>query len=422
MMPGSSLDLDLDFVRRQFPSFSHPETGRWAHLGNAGGSYVPSQVIDKVTELFSFHKAQPGWGNAPSKRAAEAIDRSRELMADTFNADSDEIHFGPSTTQNTYVLARALRYGWDEGDEIVVTDQDHEANIGSWRRLAETGIVVKQWSVHPATGLLDITDLEALITNRTRLVAVTHASNVVATINPVRRVADLVHAVGGIVVVDGVSYAPHAPVDVKALDCDVYLYSAYKTFGPHLGMMYTRRSLLESVHHEGHYFNESKLSTRLTPAGPDHVEIGASGGIVDYYEAIHAHHFGPDAGAGGAVDRTGRIAEVFALFATHEQTLMQPLFDFLAARDGVRLVGIGSADHAVRAPTFGFHSEKVTSADVYSALTASEVSCGHGHFYSHRLITALGLEPDDGVVRLSLVHYNTADDVDRALEALDPVL
>jgi len=412
--------LDVDFVRSQFPAFSHPETGRWAHLENAGGSYVPVQVIDKVTDLFSFHKTQPGWDFAPSARAGEAIERSRRLMASTFNADPDEIHFGPSTTQNIYVLARALRRAWSDGDEIIVTNQDHEANIGSWRRLSESGIVVKEWSVDPLTGLLDIADLETLITSRTRLVAVTHASNVVATINPVRRVADMVHAVGGIVVVDGVSFAPHSVVDVRALDCDVYLYSAYKTFGPHVGMMFTRRELLESVHNEGHYFNESKLSTRLTPAGPDHVEIGACGGIVDYYEMIHAHHFGSsDVAASGRVDR---IAAVFSLIADYEQALMQPLVDFLVARDGVVLAGSHSADHAVRAPTLGFHSKKVASVEVYNALIAAEVSCGHGHFYAHRLVTALGLDPEDGMVRLSMVHYNTAEDVSRALTVLDSIL
>jgi len=415
----SPVTLDIDFVRDQFPAFSHPETGRWAHLENAGGSYMPRQVIDRFIDLLSFHKTQPNWDFAPSKRATEAIEQSRVAMAATFNADPDEIHFGPSTTQNTYVLARSMRHGWADGDEVVVTNQDHEANIGAWRSLAGSGIVIREWSVDPLTGLLDLADLEPLINDRTRLVAVTHASNVAATVNPVRRVADLVHAVGGLVVVDGVSYAPHAPVDVQGLDCDVYLYSAYKTFGPHLGMMYTRRSLLKSLHHEGHWFNESKLSTRLTPAGPDHVEIGASGGIVDYYEAMHRHHFGE---GNGATDPVGRIGEVFALFAAHEQRLMKPLIEFLTDRDGVTIVGSESTDHSVRAPTVAFHSEEVSSAEVYRALIAAEISCGHGHFYARRLVEALGLNPEDGVVRLSLVHYNTLADIDRVISTLNQVL
>nr|NIR34566.1 aminotransferase class V-fold PLP-dependent enzyme [Actinomycetota bacterium]NIS28536.1 aminotransferase class V-fold PLP-dependent enzyme [Actinomycetota bacterium]NIT94001.1 aminotransferase class V-fold PLP-dependent enzyme [Actinomycetota bacterium]NIU17639.1 aminotransferase class V-fold PLP-dependent enzyme [Actinomycetota bacterium]NIU64010.1 aminotransferase class V-fold PLP-dependent enzyme [Actinomycetota bacterium] len=282
--------LDVGFVRDQFPAFRHPETGRWAHLENAGGSYVPRHVIDLLVDLFSHRKVQPGWDFAASRAAAAAMDRARHVMAATFAADPDHIHFGPSTSQNTYVLAHAMRPMWDEGDEIVVTEQDHEANSGVWRRLASTGIVVKEWPVDPVSGLLDVAALDELVTDRTRLLAMTHASNVAATINPVALVAEKVHSVGGHVVVDGVSYAPHALPDVGELGCDVYLYSAYKTFGPHVGMMYTSPALLEAVPHQGHYFNEADPSTRLTPAGPDHAVIGATAGIVDYHEAVASHH------------------------------------------------------------------------------------------------------------------------------------
>ncbi len=418
MTPGSAEStLDLDFVRAQFPAFSHPDTGRWAHLENAGGSYVPSQVIDLLTELHAHHKVQPGWDFGPSVVMAEAMARSRALLAATFAADPDEIHFGPSTSQNTYVLAQAFRPGWQAGDEIVVTNQDHEANSGVWRRLADTGIVVREWRADPNTGLLDVADLEPLIGARTRLVAFTHASNIAATVNPVAEVAALAHAVGARVVVDGVSFAPHAAVDVGALGCDVYLYSAYKTYGPHLGMMFTTADVLDEVAHQGHFFNEPDRLTRLTPAGPDHAAIGAAGGIVDYYEAVHHHHFG--ATADSLVDR---IDSVFGLFAAHEETLMAPLLGFLAERDGVRVIGSPEPDHSVRAPTIAFTSDRRGSREVYDALIAAEVSCGHGHFYSHRLISALGLDPADGVVRLSMVHYTSPGDLARALDVLDRVL
>lgn len=409
--------LDLDFVRAQFPAFAHPETGRWAHLENAGGSYVPRQVIDLLTELHAHQKVQPGWGFGPSIGAAEAMDRSRRALAATFGASPDEIHFGPSTSQNTYVLAQAFRAGWQTGDEIVVTDQDHEANSGVWRRLADTGIVVREWCVDPETGLLDVVDLEPLIGRRTRLVAVTHASNIVAAINPIAEVASMAHSVGARVVVDGVSYAPHAAIDVDDLDCDVYLYSAYKTYGPHIGMMFTKADLLADIAHQGHYFNEQNPLTRLTPAGPDHAAIGAAAGIVDYYDELHRHHF--DAG-----DRSGaeRIRAVFELFAAQEEALMAPVLTFLSARDGVRLFGPADPDHALREPTIAFVSDRRSSGEIYEALLAAEVSCGHGHFYSHRLVTALGLDPVDGVVRLSMVHYTSPDDVARALDVLDRVL
>ncbi len=408
--------LDLDYVRAQFPAFADADVARWAHLENAGGSYAAGQVVDLLTDLFSTAKVQPEWDFGPSKKASAAMARARTAMAATFNADADEIHFGPSTSQNTYVLAQAMRPMWAEGDEIVVTEQDHEANSGAWRRLAATGITVREWHVDPVSGLLDPADLDGLIGERTRLVTMTHASNVAATINPVRRAADLVHAVGGHIVVDGVSYAPHGGIDVAALDCDVYLYSAYKTYGPHVGMMYTRRALLEALTHQGHFFNESHLDTRVTPAGPDHAIIGASAGIVDYYDALHAHHFGDEP------DPVARIASVSSLFAAHESALMAPLVDLLLDRDGVHLVGAPSADATVRAPTIAFHSDGRSSASIYDALIAAEVSCGHGHFYAHRLVSALGLDPDDGVVRVSMVHYNTHAEVARALDVLDSLL
>lgn len=408
--------LDLDVVRAQFPSFSHPDTAPWAHLENAGGSYCPVQVVDLVTDLFAHAKCQPGWDFGPSIRATEAMARSRTVMAELFNAAEGEIHFGPSTSQNTYVLARAMRPMWRDGDEIIVTEQDHEANQGVWRRLAETGITVKEWRVDPVSGLLDLESLDALITERTRLVAVCHASNIAATINPVREVADRIHAVGGHIVVDGVSYAPHGVVDVAALDCDVYLYSMYKTYGPHVGLMYTRSSVLDQMTNQGHYFKQGHPEGYLTPAGPDHAIIGAAAGVADYYDAMAAAH-GID-----APRRLDRATALFDLFGAHEEQLMTPLLDLLRSKGDVVVVGADSADHTVRAPTIAFHTPHRSSASIYDALIAAQISCGHGNFYAQRLLGALGLDVDDGVVRLSAVHYNTGEEIARACQVLDEVL
>ena len=408
--------LDLDFVRAQFPVFTHPEMGQWAHLENAGGSYCPSQVVDLLADLFTHAKCQPNWDFGPSVVATEAMDRSRAVMAELFAADEGEIHFGPSTSQNTYVLAKAMRPMWDDGDEIIVTGQDHEANQGAWRCLADTGIVVKEWAVDPETGLLDPADIDELITDRTRLLAVTHASNIAATINPVRALADRMHAVGGHIVVDGVSYAPHGLPDVGALDCDVYLYSTYKTYGPHVGLMYTRRSLLEQMTNQGHYFKDTTPEGWLTPAGPDHAAIGSVAGVVDYYDTLVVHH-----GIEGTT-RRDRIASLFDAFAAHEAEMTAPLVEMLIAHDRARLVGALTADHTVRAPTVAFHVPGTTSASIYDALIAAKVSCGHGNFYAHRLVGSLGLDIDDGVVRVSAVHYNSSDDIARACAVLDDVL
>ncbi len=409
--------LDVDFVRAQFPAFSHPTCKAWAHLENAGGSYVPRQVIERLEHFFTATKVQPYWDFGPSRAAGEAMDEAKWRLPATFNADPDEISFGPSTTQNTYVLAHALRAGLEPGDEVVVTNQDHEANVGAWVRLGQTGIHVREWRVDPATGLLDLDDLDPLLNDRTRIVAVTHASNVAATINPIPEIADRVHAVGGLLVVDGVSYAPHGAVDVRTLGCDVYLYSTYKTYGPHLGLMYVARRHLETIANQGHWFNEAKLDTRLVPAGPDHAEIAASAGIMAYYDAVHQHHYDrPPA------DDEALVREVYDLFGAHEETLMTPLLSFLGSHPDVVVVGSGSPSRAVRAPTIAFHSPKLASSAIYRTLVDNMVSCGHGHFYAPRLVSALGLEPDEGVVRISMVHYNTTDEVQRAIDVLDATL
>ena len=406
--------LDVDFVRGQFPAFAHPDAAAWAHLENAGGSYVPAQVIDRLHHFFTATKVQPYWDFGPSRAAGEAMDEAKRRIPATFNAAAGEVHFGPSTTQNTYVLSHAFRAGMAEGDEVIVTNQDHEANIGAWRRLAGTGITVREWQVDPVTGVLDLADLDDLINERTALVAVTHASNLAATINPIPEISARAHAVDALVVVNGVSYAPHAAVDVHALGCDVYLYSAYKTFGPHLGMMWVSQPVLEGVANQGHYFNEQSLTARLVPAGPDHAEIGAAAGIMAYYDDVWAHHH-----ASPAPDDVSLVRGVFDLFAAHEEALMRPLVDYVSASDDLSLVGTASTSHTDRAPTVAFHSASRSSQQIYEALIAAQVSCGHGHFYAHRLVSALGLDPADGVVRLSMVHYNTAAEVERAIDVLD---
>ncbi len=408
--------LDVAFVRSQFPAFGHPDLVDWVHFENAGGSYVPHQVVDLLTNFYTASKVQPYGPAGPARVAGEAMDRARRLVPATFNAQADEVHFGPSTSQNSYVLARAIRSMLQDGDEVVVTNQDHEANIGSWRRLADTGLTVKEWSVNSDSGLLDPADLEALLTDRTGLVCVTHASNLAATVNPIRRIADLVHRRGGLLLVDGVSWAPHAAIDVVDLDCDFYLYSTYKTYGPHQGLLFARRALLDRMANQGHYFNAGNPTARLTPAGPDHAAVAACAGMVDYYQALHRHHFGPTADDRPLVEQ---IAAVFELVAAHEELLMTPLIEFLVDR-GARIVGSTSTSRAVRAPTIAFTSDRSTPQEVVEALAGAGIGVGQGNFYAKRLVEAIGVP--DGVVRLSLVHYNTEDEVARAIAALDQVL
>ena len=409
--------LDLDFVRRQFPAYQDPEAAQWAYMENAGGSLIPSHVTDKLIHFYTKTKVQPYAAYGPSAQAGEAMDRSHRLLADAINADVDEVSFGPSTTQNTYVMAQAMADDLNPGDEIIVTNQDHEANIGAWRRLEKRGLIVKEWQVDPLTGLLDEQQLYALLNEKTKLVCFTHCSNIAATINPVKQITKTVHDAGARVVVDAVSYAPHDFVDVKDLDVDFYLFSLYKTYGPHLGLIYGKREHMEKISNQGHFFNQTKMGKKLTPAGPNHAEIACAGGIVDYFDTLYDHHFEEP-----LADTRTRIEAVFQLFGKHEQQLMSPLMDCLNSKSQVKVIGLPVADHTRRAPTIAFYSSEKKSADIASALIEAKIGAGQDHFYAYRLIDSLGVDIDDGVVRLSLVHYNSLEDVNRAVRVLDQIL
>src|SRR5690242_6681038 len=235
-----SQTLDLDFVRSQFPAFAQPSLADKAFFENAGGSYPCEQVVSRLHEYYLRLKVQPYYAWDASTEAGEWMDASRIELARYLGVSSDEVHFGPSTSQNTYVLAQAFAKLLKPGDEVIVTDQDHEANTGVWRRLQSQGMVIKDWRVDPSTGALDVSRLEKLFTERTRLLAFPHASNVVAHINPVAQICAKARAAGVTTVVDGVSWAPHGLPDVQELGADVYLFSLYKTYGTHQGLMVTR--------------------------------------------------------------------------------------------------------------------------------------------------------------------------------------
>ena len=219
--------LDIEYIRSQFPAFAHPETGQWAFFENAGGSYAAAPVIDKLHHFMTATKMQPYGASAPSREAGEAMDLSQEKLAAAINAETDEVMFGPSTSINTYVISHAMSSILQAGDEVIVTNQDHEANIGAWWRMGEgdSGIVVREWQADSESGLLDISGLTRLLNERTKLVCVTHCSNIVGAINDIPKIAGLVHAAGAWLAVDGVSFAPHLFPNVKALDVDLYFFS-----------------------------------------------------------------------------------------------------------------------------------------------------------------------------------------------------
>lgn len=407
--------LDIDFVRSQFPAFSEPSLEGFAHFENAGGSFACGQMIDLLHRYYRETKVQPYYGFEPSSSAGRQMDRARERMAKWLNVETDEVLFGPSTSQNTYVVAQALRQHLEPGDEIIVTNQDHEANVGAWRRLEEEGFVVREWQINPETAELDAAGLDALLNERTRVVAFTHCSNIVGSIHPVREWTDKVHAAGALAIVDGVSFAGHGLPDVDALGADIYLFSLYKVYGPHLGVMAMRKHVNEMLPNQGHFFNVDHPTDRFVPAGPDHAQVASVNGVIDYFEAVYTHHFG-----NGAAAPVAKAQSVLGLFQRAERNNLQPLLDFISQRKGVRLIGKSCAEG--RAPTVSLTVDGRDPAEIAARLAAQKIGIGNGNCYAYRLMGALGIEPEEGVVRLSFVHYTRAQELTRLMDALDQIL
>jgi selenocysteine lyase/cysteine desulfurase len=407
--------LDMDFVRSQFPAFASPVLSSHAFFENAGGSYPCRQVVDRLHRFYMDRKVQP-YGPYPGAEAGGAeMDEARARLAAMMGVLGPQVSFGPSTSANTYVLAQAVRQ-WLRGANaaIVVTNQDHEANSGVWRRLADEGIEVREWQVDPQTGSLDPAGLAVLLADgRVKLVCMPHCSNVVAEINDVAAVSAMAKAHGARVVVDGVSYAPHGFPDFPSLGCDVYLFSAYKTFGPHQGIMVIAEDFGAELPAQGHYFNAGSLYKRFTPAGPDHAQIAACAGMADYIDALHDHHFDAEPNA------AKRNARAHDLMRAQEITVVQPLLEYLAARNDLRL--LGPRNGADRAPTVAVALDRAAEP-VSQALGRDGIACWAGDFYAVRPLTAMGVDLGRGVLRMSMTHYTSSDDVTRLIAALDRVL
>ncbi len=408
------IDIDLDFIRAQFPAFSEPSLEGFAHFENAGGSFACRQTIEWLVRYYRQTKVQPYYAFAPSKTAGEQMDAAKERLAAWLNVGSDELHFGPSTSQNTYVVAQALRQKLRPGDEVIVTNQDHEANVGAWSRLQDAGIVMHEWKVDPDTAELHTRDLEALLGPRTRVVAFTHCSNVVASINPVRELTDMIHRAGAWAFVDGTAFCPHGLPDIEALGADLYVFSLYKVYGPHLGAMFMSRELNAELPNQAHFFKDGNAAAKFTPAGPDHAQIATVNGVMDYMDAVADRH-----GLGGKPIQA-QAAAVGSLFRNHETALLQPLLDYLSDQPKVRLIGKDRAPE--RAPTVAFKVDGRSSMELASQLAQLKLGVGVGNFYAYRLVKALGIDTEDGVLRASFVHYTSKEEIDRLIGVLDTLL
>ena len=408
------MNIDIEFVRSQFPAFSEPSLEGQAFFENAGGSYMCKQVIKRFNDYYIKRKVQPYGFYKSSEDAGIEMDLARERMAAYLNVLPHEVSFGPSTSQNTYVLSQSFLSKMKSGDAIIVSEQEHEANAGSWHKMSKSNIEVIEWKVDPDSGRLDLEDLKLLIKDNVKLVAVTHCSNVVGEINPIKEISKIVHDNNALLITDGVSFCPHGFPDIQDLGSDIYLFSAYKTYGPHQGVMVIRDNAKKMLSNQSHFFNSEYPDKFMVPAGPDHAQIAATNGILDYYDQIHSHHFSDE------ISLLKRSKNITQLFRDAETVNLKPIINYLSGRNDIRL--IGPSDNIIRAPTIAFVSQKNSPSEIVKKLAQKNIMAGAGDFYAVRPIKALGLNPEIGVVRLSFVHYTSEDEIKAAITALDTVL
>ena len=404
--------LDLARIRSEFPALKNAGV----FFDNAGGSQVLKRVADRICEYLLSTSVQLGASYPTSQQASEKVLAARRSVAELMNASHDEeIVMGGSSTGLMFLLTQAILPSICPGDEIIITNTDHESNIGAWVRLQKAGAVIKVWEVN-ADFILPLDQLDQLLSPRTKWVAMTHASNVLGTVNPVAEVAKRVHAVGARLCVDGVAYAAHRLVDVQASGADMYVFSFYKVYGPHYAVLWGKRDFLLSLPTLNHYFiGAEDLPYKLQPGNVNFELSYGCIGISDYFIQI-----GKELGAQG----TNRVCMQLAFdhFAQHEDKLSEKLLAFLRSKSTVRIIGFDHVTNKNRMPTISFVVEGKQSEEIVLFVDQYNIGIRFGDFYAKRLIATLGLLPYGGVVRVSLAHYNTEQEVDLLIEKLELAL
>lgn len=410
--------LDPSVLRPEFPALSLEHDGRpVAYFDAPGGTQVSRRVIDAVVGYYTTSNANEHGTFQTSERSDALIAEAHAAIADLYGAASpDEIKVGANMTSLTFHLSRSIGATFAPGDEVIVTTLDHEANVSPWRAVAaDRGLVVRTLDIRPDDCTLDLDDLDRLLSPRTRLIAVGYASNAVGTINPVADIVRRAHDAGAWAWVDAVAYAPHGPLDVRALDADFLVTSAYKWYGPHLGAVYGKAEVLAGL-----------PAYKVRPAH-DRFETGTqsfeaeagTAAAVDYLASV-GDRFGD---VPAAATRRDRLLAGMRAIREHELSLHGRLFDGVRAIPGVRLWGIGEPDRfaAEKVPTVSVTIAGVTPLDAARALGRRGIFAWEGHFYAQALIERLGLAETGGVLRLGIAHYTTEEEVDRLLEALESI-
>jgi cysteine desulfurase family protein (TIGR01976 family) len=396
----------LSSIRSHFPALSRTHAGcPVAYFDGPGGTQVPREVVDAMSDYLLHHNANTHWVYPTSVETDEAIGAARRTMADFLNAGEDEIAFGANMTTITFHLARALARGWEAGDEIVVTELDHRANVDPWLHAArDHGLVVRMARVDAARGVLDWDDLRAQIGPRTRLLAIGAASNALGTITDVAAAAAIAREAGALTFVDAVHYAPHELVDVRAIGCDFLACSAYKFYGPHIGVLYGRRDLVAALDVPKLVPSPDTAPERLETGTQNHEGMVGAAAAVDFLAAL-----------GRGATRRERLVDAFAALHRQGHALVTRLWEGLASIDGVTLHG--PSPERPRTPTIAFTLRGHGSEDVARRLVDRGLFVSNGDFYASTVVARLGLERE-GLVRVGCACYTSADEVDRLVQGV----
>jgi cysteine desulfurase family protein (TIGR01976 family) len=393
-------------IRAQFPALARVHAGHpVAYFDGPGGTQVPRAVIDAMSEYLALHNANTHWAFPSSVETDAMLVAAREAMADFLNAAPDEIAFGNNMTTLTFHLARALGRDWGAGDEVVVTELDHQANVAPWMAVArERGITIRIARMRPETGTLDLDDLARQVGPRTRLVAVGAASNAIGTITDVAAAATLARAHGALVFVDAVHYAPHALVDVQAMGCDFLACSAYKFYGPHVGVLYGRRDRLAALDVPKLAPAPDTVPERLETGTQNHEGIAGAAAAVDWLASL-----------GTGASRRERLASAFGMLHGRGSALGERLWHGLRALPGVSLYGV--APGLPRTPTVSFAVAGLPSAEIARRLVHQGIFASNGDFYATTVVSRLG-HAADGLLRAGCACYTSEEEVDRLVSAV----
>lgn len=414
----TSLELDLGWVRSQFPSLSQTVNGRLPiFLDGPGGTQVPQRVIQAISEYLIHNNANSGGAYPTSRNTDAMIAAARVAMADFLDCAADEVVFGPNMTTLTYTISRSIGRALKAGDEIVLTHLDHDANISPWRALEERGVGIRMADIRQDDCTLDMDDLASKITDRTRLIAVGYASNAVGTINDVRKIVRLVHDRGALAFIDAVHYAPHGPIDVRDLDCDFLVCSTYKFFGPHMGVLFGKREHLERLQPYKIRANSNAIPNRWEWGTLNHECIAGVSACVEYIADL-----GRSANQLESPRRAAILAAYTAIQA-HERELTEILIRGLHEIPGLKLYGIEDPKRFdQRCPTIAVRIKGYSPLQLATRLGDRGIFTWDGNYYALNLTERLDVEKDGGFLRIGIVHYNTAEEIERLLITLNEIV